>query len=154
MTCGRQRGHCVTFTKCVTERILPCRGLSSQNSPKMRAAISLLFCDGISLTTSSAVSPFWSTMFTSIPEERQTVSEWTCRDGSRSKVVWQLCLTCAEELLHHVRLPKQGCFMQSAAFLCLSTKTGNVNTNTCSGVFHFLYLSLKRKKRENGVFRR
>lgn len=40
-------------------------------SPKMRAAISLLFCEGISLTTSSAVRPFWSTMFTSIPVEWQ-----------------------------------------------------------------------------------
>ena len=33
----------------------------------MRAAISLLFWEGMSLTVSSAVRPFWSTMFTSIP---------------------------------------------------------------------------------------
>lgn len=35
--------------------------------PRMRAAISLLFWEGMSLTVSSAVRPFWSKIFTSIP---------------------------------------------------------------------------------------
>lgn len=40
--------------------------------PRMRAAISLLFWEGMSLTVSNALRPFWSTMFTSIPSGWQT----------------------------------------------------------------------------------
>lgn len=40
-------------------------------SPRMRAAICLLFLEGMSFTVSSAVRPFWSTMFTSTPVGRQ-----------------------------------------------------------------------------------
>lgn len=40
-------------------------------SPRMRAAICLLFLEGMSFTVSSAVRPFWSTMFTSTPGGRQ-----------------------------------------------------------------------------------
>lgn len=43
-------------------------------SPRMRAAICLLFLEGMSFTVSSADRPFWSTMFTSTPGGRQARS--------------------------------------------------------------------------------
>lgn len=70
VTCNRQTGDCNTVGKCEIRRTSHCIFFFFFWSlPRMRAAISLLFWDGMSLTVSSAVRPFWSKMFTSIPGE-------------------------------------------------------------------------------------
>lgn len=54
------------------------------------------------------------------------LSRVDCANGNKR---WWFCgtyLTCTEKFLHHIRLPKQGCFMEGAAFLCLHIKTGSI----------------------------
>lgn len=56
------------------------------------------------------------------------LSRVDCANGDKW---WWFCgtyLTCTEKFLHHIRLPKQGCFMEGAAFLCLRIKTGSIKT--------------------------
>lgn len=43
--------------------------------PRIRAAISLLFWEGMSLTVSRAVRPFRSVMFTSIPNKQTKLAQ-------------------------------------------------------------------------------
>lgn len=93
VTYNVKTGNCIMITK--KQKHLHSSLLSLHWSPRMRAAISRLFWEGMSLTVSSAAKPFLSRMFTSIPSEEQQACvligqpiKILCRGTNSNVSVW------------------------------------------------------------------
>lgn len=126
VACDRQTEDCHTLGQRVNRASFGVGTSAGVGSPRMSAAICLLFLEGMSFTVSSAVRPFWSRMFTSTPAGRQARKCWGRRGGGgrcRQQEV-KAALTCGEKPLHHVRLPEESGLVEGTAFLRLS-REGN-----------------------------